>query len=125
MAKKKLSRIGWAVTKMEVGQVYTAKDIIAIFQRAFDEGDHEYLPISARTAKHILYGIQRTRRYHSQMTSASGPNGVILLSKKQAEEQADAVLNFAAFDRACSKLSAFFKPLNYPNEKRAGKSVNV
>lgn len=125
MAKKRLSRIGWVVAKMEVGKVYTAKDIIAIFQQSVDNDEHEYTAIGARTAKHILYGIQRTRRYHSQMTSASGPNGVILLSKRQTEERPDATLNFGAFDRACGKLAAFFKPFNYPNEKQAVKIRNV
>jgi phage/plasmid-associated DNA primase len=119
MARSRLSRIGWVVEKMEVGRIYTAKDIIAIFQIAVDEGDNEYPAISARTAKHILYGIERTRRYHSQMTLSGGRNGVILLSKKKTEKRTEAVLNFSAFDRACGKLCAFFKPLNYPNEKRA------
>lgn len=108
MKREGSGRVGWVVSQLEIGRRYESKDILELF----NQDGCPYEPIDRVTAKNIIYGIQRARRY---MTEAKKPGRRYLVLLKRAAETPEQNVVFEALERACRGLFRYFSGLNYPN----------
>lgn len=108
MKREGPGRVGWVVSQLEIGRRYESKDILDLFK----QDGCPYDPIDRVTAKNIIYGIQRTKRY---MTETKKPGRRYLVLLKRAAEKPEQNIVFEAFDRACRGLFGYFCARQYPN----------
>lgn len=85
---------------MKLGDVYTAKDI----QAMFTEGA-PYSPVTRKEAKQIVYSILRAKCYVTQASDAHRKGVILMLNSGNEQVQSttsSSLIN--AFNKACLKL---------------------